>query len=144
MPKKTNFFAAILHPFWAKVFESETTSFHYFSPRFWNFFKFGHWTLGSGGKKTFKMSEQMKISVRNYFLPLQLKTLYEQKVSNLTPNLSSTFLQGFQKSKKFGHWTSGHGHGHTDTRTTYRKHRPGGPMLWRRRRKKYIYICGRQ
>ena len=31
--KQTFFAAAILHPLWAKVFKSETTSFHYFSPR---------------------------------------------------------------------------------------------------------------
>ena len=30
----------------------------------------------------------------------QLKTLYEQKLSNLRPHLYITFPQGFQKSKK--------------------------------------------
>ena len=39
----------------------------------------------------------------------QFYTLYEQKVSNLRPLLSITFPQGFQKSQKFGHWTSGSG-----------------------------------
>jgi hypothetical protein len=29
--------------------------------------KFEHWTLGSGGKNTFKRSEQMKKSVKNFF-----------------------------------------------------------------------------
>ena len=40
------------------------------------------------------------------FLPRQLYSLYEQKFSNLRPLLSITFPQAFQKSKKFGHWTS--------------------------------------
>ena len=29
--------------------------------------KFGHWTLGNGTIKTFKLSEQMKKSVRTFF-----------------------------------------------------------------------------
>ena len=33
-------------------------------------------------------------------------TLYEKKFLNLRPLLSIAFFQGFQKSKKFGHWTS--------------------------------------
>ena len=53
--------------------------------------KFGHWTSGSGGKKTLKRSEQMKFN----------------KFSNRAPFLSITFPQGLRKSKKFGHWTSG-------------------------------------
>ena len=36
-------------------------------------------------------------------------TLYELKYSNLRPLLSITFPQGFRKSKKFGHLTSGSG-----------------------------------
>ena len=36
-------------------------------------------------------------------------TIYEQKFSNLRPFLVITFPQGFQKSKKFGHWTLGSG-----------------------------------
>ena len=39
----------------------------------------------------------------------QFYTLYKHKVSNLRPLLSITFLQGFQKSKKFGDWTLGSG-----------------------------------
>ena len=39
----------------------------------------------------------------------QFYTLYEQKFSNLRTFLSITFPQGFRKSKKFGHWTSGSG-----------------------------------
>ena len=36
-------------------------------------------------------------------------TIYNQKFSNLRQLLSITFLQGFQKSKKFKHWNSGKG-----------------------------------
>ena len=43
------------------------------------------------------------------FFALQFYTLYEQQCSNLRPLLSITFPQGFWKSKKFGHWTSGNG-----------------------------------
>ena len=59
--------------------------------------KLGHWTSRSGGKKTFKMCEQIKIypwktcNRRGDFSPL------EAKVSNLRPLLSITFPQGFQK-----------------------------------------------
>ena len=84
---KTNFFCfAILDHFQTKMFQSETTSFHYFSPRIWISKNIGHPTSGSGGKKTFKR---------------------------------------YVKSEQT--------HRHTDTRTdisTYRKHRPKGPMLW--------------
>ena len=54
--------------------------------------KFGHWTSGSGGKKTFKWSEQMKnIRKKLFFLPQRFYTLYEQKISNRRPLLSITF-----------------------------------------------------
>ena len=36
-------------------------------------------------------------------------TFYKQKFLNLRPLLSITFPQGFQKSKKFLHWTLGSG-----------------------------------
>ena len=45
----------------------------------------------------------------NFFFARQFYTLFEQKFSNLRPLLSITFPQGFQKSKKFGHWTLGSG-----------------------------------
>ena len=66
---------------------------------------------------------------------------------NLRPLLSITFPQGFQKSKKFGHWTSGSGGKKTFKRyltkmyvgmyrqtdiLTYRKNRPRWPTLWKR------------
>ena len=53
--QKKNFFCAvILHPLLFKVFKSKTTSFRYFSQGFRISKIFGHPTLGSGGKKTFK------------------------------------------------------------------------------------------
>ena len=48
-----------------------------------------------------------KKSLQNFFSPGRFDTLYEQKFSNLRPLLAITFPQGFRKSKKFGHWTSG-------------------------------------
>ena len=70
---------------------------------------FGHCTLRSGGKKTFKRSEQMKKIPKKLFLPRRFYTIFQQKSSNLRPLLSITFPQGFRISKKFGHWTSGCG-----------------------------------
>ena len=65
--------------------------------------KFGYWALGIGGKKTLRQSEQMKKSVKNLCAP-QFYAHYEQKFSNLRQCLTITFsLEGFQKSKKFGH-----------------------------------------
>ena len=91
------------------MFECETTSFHCFSPRIEKTKKFGHWTSGSGGKKTFQRSKQMKKICKKLLSPRRFYTLYEQKFSNLRPLLSITFLKGFRKSKKFGHWTLGIG-----------------------------------
>ena len=73
--------------------------------------KIGHFTLGSGGKKMFKRSEQMKKRKNciKLFLPRRFYTLYEQKFSNLRPILSITFPQGFRKFKMFGHLTLGSG-----------------------------------
>ena len=66
--------------------------------------EYGYWTSRSGGKKTFKWSEQTKKSII-FFWPWQFYTHYEQKFSNLRPLLSITFPQRFWKSKKFAHWT---------------------------------------
>ena len=61
-PLKTFFAAAILHPLWAIVFKSDTTSFITFI----TFLQglqisklFGHWTVESGGKRTIKRSEKV-------------------------------------------------------------------------------------
>ena len=69
--------------------------------------RFGHWTLRNGGKKTLKRSEQMPKISKKLFSRRRFDTLYEKKFSNMRPLLSITFPQGFRKSKKFGHWTSG-------------------------------------
>ena len=55
--EKTFFCAAILDNFQTKMFISETTSFHYFSPRIPNI---GYPTSGSGGKKTVKKDRKPK------------------------------------------------------------------------------------
>ena len=55
---KLFFCAAILHPLLVKVYKSETTTFHYFSPRIPNLKKFGHLISGSGGKKNVCMVPQ--------------------------------------------------------------------------------------
>ena len=101
--KKTFFCAAILDNFQTKMFISETTSFHYFSP---------------------KDSESLKI------LDIQL-----QEVGAKGP------LNGTSK-------VSRHTDGHTDRRThgqtaisTYRKHRPRGPMLWKEQCAIYTVQC---
>ena len=58
--------------------------------------KLGHWTFRSGGKKRFKVSGQMKKSVKkNFFSPRQFYTIYEPMFSNLRRLLSITFPQGF-------------------------------------------------
>ena len=59
--------------------------------------KFGHWTLGSVGKKTFKRSEQIKKICKKLILPRQFYTLYEKKFSSLRPLLSITFPPRIQK-----------------------------------------------
>ena len=102
---KTNFFcAAILHPIWAKVSQSETTSFQYYTQGFWISKKFGNWTSGSGCKKCLNRVNKKK-SITKKICPRDFTPLYELKFSNLRPLLSITFPQGFRISKKFGHWT---------------------------------------
>ena len=46
-----------------------------------------------------------------------METFLEQKCSNLRPLLSITRPQGFQISKKFGHWTFGSGGNKTAKRS---------------------------
>ena len=52
------------------------------------------------------MTKQVK---KNLFLPHRFYTIFKQKSSNLKQFLSNIFRQGFQISKKFGHWTLGNG-----------------------------------
>ena len=82
----------------------------------------------------------------------RFQTIFKQKCPYLRPLLSITFPQGLRISKNIGHPTSGsggektvkrylkseHTDGHTDGQpdrqtdiSTYRKHRPRGPMLWK-------------
>ena len=67
----------------------------------------GLWEVGAkrylNGMNKFLKICKKKIPPRRFY------TLYEQTFSNLRPLLSNTFPQGFQKSKSFGHWTSGSG-----------------------------------
>ena len=49
----TFFYAAILHPLWAKVFKSETTTLS-FPQGFRKSKKLGHWTLGNGAIRRLK------------------------------------------------------------------------------------------
>merc|ERR1712105_119647 len=49
--KKTFFCAAILDNFQTKMFISETTSFHYFSPRILNLYKYWTSDFGKWGQK---------------------------------------------------------------------------------------------
>ena len=54
-PKKNYVFLAILDHFQTKMFKSETTSFHYFSPKdSKSLKKIGHPISENGGKNTFK------------------------------------------------------------------------------------------
>ena len=109
--------------------------------------------LESFGKLVFQERIYQKKSLFVFFMTIS-DQFCAYKLS-LRPLLSITFPQGFQKSKKFGHWTSGNGgkktfkrylkkwtDRHTDKQTdkqtdkhmdisTYRKHRPRGPMLWK-------------
>ena len=68
--------------------------------------KFGHWTLESGGKKTFKRSERMKKSLNNFFCCRDF-TPFISIFPHLRPLLSIIFPKGFWKYKIFEHWTLG-------------------------------------
>ena len=96
-----------------------------FPQRFGKSKKFGHWTLGRGGKKTFKWSEQMKkICIFFFFAAAILHPLWAKVLKSETPSFHYFFL----KSKIFGHWTFGSGgNRHTDI-STYRTNRPRGPI----------------
>ena len=96
---------AILHPLWAKVFKSETTSFHF--SRIWKIKKsldiglreVGAKRLLNGGKKGKQIHK--KNTLRRFY------TIFKQKCLHLRPLISITFPQGFQISKHFGHRTLG-------------------------------------
>jgi hypothetical protein len=80
LPKNKLFCAAILHPFYEQKFYNLRPLLSITFPKGFRISKkFGHWTLGNGGKKTLKRSEQIKKILKKPFLPLQLYTFYEQK-----------------------------------------------------------------
>ena len=64
----------------------------------------GLWEVGA--KRRLNGVNKWKKICKKLFSPRWFHTLYELKFSILWPLLSITFPQGFQKSKKFGHWTS--------------------------------------
>ena len=87
-----------------------------FPQGFRKFNKFGHWTLGSGGRKAVKQSKKHQYQKNpaqwgkmrpkaNFFFAQQVYTLYGQQFSNLRPLFSITFPQGFRIFKKFERWT---------------------------------------
>ena len=150
---------AILHPLWAKFSNLRPVLSITFPQEFRKSKKFGHWTPKSGGKKTVKRSEKhryqkillskAKFAQQLFFFWAAILHPLLVKFSNLRPVLSITFPQGFQISKIFGHPTSENGgkktfkrylksdeytDRQTDTqmdKSTFRKHRPRGPMLWK-------------
>ena len=94
----------------------------------------------------FVRHNQPENKVKTFFFVWRFQTTSKLKCSNLRPFLSITFPQGINISKIFGHPTLGsggkktfkrylkseHTDGQTHTQTdisTYRKHRPRGPML---------------
>ena len=50
-----------------------------------------------------------KFAKKLTFFAQGIYTFYEQKFSNLRAHLSISFPKGFQKSKKFEHWTLANG-----------------------------------
>jgi hypothetical protein len=91
-------------------------------------------------KKTEKRRRPKKVKKKTFFAR-RVKTIFKQKCSYLRPLLSITFPQGFRISKNVKRYLkSEQTDKQTDTRTntqtdisTYRKHRPRGPMLWKSR-----------
>ena len=64
-------------------------------------------TDADGSTNTRNPASKAKFAKKQTFFVRQFYTIYKQKFSNLRPLLSITFPQEFQKSKKFGHLTSG-------------------------------------
>ena len=72
--------------------------------------KFGHLTLGSGGKKTFKRTEQMQKKIcKNFFCSGDFLPFMSKSFQIWDHFITITFPQWFRKSKMFGHWTMGSG-----------------------------------
>ena len=147
--KQTHCCLAILYLLWAKVFKSKTTSFNYFSSKIPKIYKkkLGHWTLGNGGKKMFKQSEQMKKSVKKNFCcgdftPFMgnscqiwdhfFQLLFPKDSENLNTLDIWLWEVGAKKTVKgvrnSDRQTNKQTNMHTDI-LTYRKNRPRGPIL---------------
>ena len=69
-------------------------------------------------------ASKAKFAKKKTFFARRSYTLYKQKFSYLRPLLFVTFPQGFRKSKKFGHWTSGSGGKKTFKRSEQMKKNP--------------------
>ena len=72
--------------------------------------KFGHWTLGSGGKKTFKWSEQMeKISKKNFIRRGNFTPFFCKNVQILDPFFPLLFPKESESLKilDIRHWKVG-------------------------------------
>ena len=102
--KKTFLHVAILHSLWDKFSDLSIL----FPQGFQKSNKLWHWTLGSGGKKTFKHSKQrINKSVKNFFFAAAIFFYhFEKNCLNMRQFLSITFAQGFRIYKKFLHWAS--------------------------------------
>ena len=79
--KKNTFFAGQFYTFYEQKFSNLRPLLSITFPQgFRESKKFGHWTLGSGGKKRFKRSEQMREKyLLKTFSPRRFYTFYEQK-----------------------------------------------------------------
>ena len=108
----------------------------------------GHPTLGNEGEKTLKKDRKPKKTEKseekNFFLRGDFRQFSNKNVHIWDHFFPIFFPQGFRISKNIGHPTSGSGgkktvkrylkSEQTDRRmdkSTYRKHRPRGPMLWK-------------
>ena len=103
---ENNFFCGNFTTFTSKSFQIWDHYFYHFCPRILIVWKFRHSTLGSGGKKTFKQSEQMK--KKDSFASAIFHPLWEKVFKSETT--SPLFFLGIPKiQKKIGHWTLGSG-----------------------------------
>ena len=94
---------ANLHPFEQKFYNLRPLLTITFPQGFRISIKFGHWTSGSGGKKTFKRSEQMKKSVKKTFFAAAI--LHPFKGAKALQSETSSFHYFSPRIPKIGHWT---------------------------------------
>ena len=103
--RKQTFFARQFNTLYEQKFSNLTPLLPLHFPKdSENLKKFKYWTLESGGKKTFKQSEQTKkISKKNFLAPRRFYTLYGKKLANLRQLQYITFPKGFRRRRK--KWT---------------------------------------